>query len=310
MSIAGDASGHTTCFGDGPLKVAATALVCGMWTGLPSCGPVQPAEHMDRLAQLQFEAVPNCHRLDCENDSPWCSRESHADCQTFSEVLRDLDDLISRYPGYPNLLLLRANHFANHGRNEDALRDYDESIALFLSNPTKHFPSHESDYPLEADSYYGGRARFFEVLGRCDEALADYGRCVDLATSSGLKGEYCLKKAVLLGVLGRGDESSAWLRRSREIRRWPDRYDASYTYHLDRGLLFEKLGCLPEALEDYRRNLESGAVDAGLCTRIAVVLSLLGQSEESSIWLERAGAAYPADLAIQAEMEARPGIPW
>jgi tetratricopeptide (TPR) repeat protein len=200
-----------------------------------------------------------------------------------------LDELILRNPQYSNLLALRANHFSSHGRVEEALRDCDESIALMHANPDLHFPSHESDYPPPVSWRYESRAYLLKESGRYDQALKEYSWLYEIIPESKLAYEI----ALLLGVLGREEQSLEWLHQSN------DRTSLAYLpyglrrYYRDRAELFQAVGCYSEATDDYRRAFDAGSATDdeaySLCVSIASLLDV-EHNEEAPIWYRRAEA--------------------
>jgi tetratricopeptide (TPR) repeat protein len=193
------------------------------------------------------EAVVNCHEEDF-----WSFPEEKNACESFSSVLSKLDRFAARYRGYSDVVFLRAYHFENHGRNEEALESYSESVALAHANPHRFIPDHESDSAYGPAYYHEMRARFLERVGRFEEAIADYQEALEICEYAWEEEGHCINIAALLSVLGRTRESGEWLQIAEE-KRFVGARRIAHDYHKKRGELLEAVGRYDEALEEYYR---------------------------------------------------------
>jgi len=172
------------------------------------------------------------------------------------EALRDYDQAIALDPTYAQAYSNRGLTLAELGRREEALRDYDQAVTLD---------------PALAPAY-ANRGITLRSLGRREEALRDYDQAVALDPALALA---YANRGLTLAELGRHEEA---LRDYDQVIALDPTYAQAYA---NRGLTLAVLKRREEALRDFARAIALDPADATAYANRGLALAELGQREEA-----------------------------
>jgi len=189
------------------------------------------------------------------------------------EALRDFDQAIALDPALAPTYYNRGNTLADMGRREEALRDYDQAIAL---DPT---------YAL----VYSNRGTTLDALGRRKEALRDYDQAITL------------DPADALAYSNRGAALAALERHEEALRD----YDQAITLdpadalaYSNRGATLAALERYEEALIDFNHAITLNPTNALTYYNRGNILADLERREEALRDYDQAIALDPADAKV------------
>lgn len=187
----------------------------------------------------------------------------HADHGREAEALADFNEAIYLNPVYATAYINRGSLYRKQSRPDQALSDYNEAIRLDPTDATA----------------YNNRGNLHDDHGREAEALADYNEAIRLNPAYAT---VLYNRGSLHAEHGRADEALTDF--TKAIRLNPT--DA-VAFH-NRGSLYANHGHYAEALADYSEAIRLDPADANTFYNRGILLRIMDRSEEAARDLEAA----------------------
>lgn len=195
----------------------------------------------------------------------------------YDGAIRDYTRAIAINPSFADAYSKRAMTYRTLGRYREALADYTAAVKLGTG-------SYEYDPDLFYANVFFGRGVVYLKMGAYDKAVADFDTTLSISPRHSLA---VLNKAIALSDAKRYDSAIAAFTRAIAWLGRGEYGGARFRAFLNRGDAFMAQGKFDNAIEDYKAALESPALAARSCWRIAECFSLKRDRADAISWLKK-----------------------
>jgi tetratricopeptide (TPR) repeat protein len=195
----------------------------------------------------------------------------------YDGALRDYSRAIAINPSFADAYSKRAMTFRTLGRYREALADYTTAVKLGTG-------SYEFDPNLFYANVFFGRGVVYLKMGAYDKAVADFDTTLSLSPRHSLA---VLNKGIAQSDAKRYDSAIAAFTLAIAWLGQGEYGGARFRAFLNRGDAFLAQGKFDNAVEDYKDALESPALAARSCWRIAECLALKRDRADAIAWLKK-----------------------